>query len=186
MILIKELSWEEYFDHDYFKIKIISLSQKFKEGETELKRFIKKNEYTYVGEVKTNTLIRHGNGICYFENGDKYEGEFVDDEMKGKGTFYPSLKNYEEKNYSTYNGDKSNINNVDDFLKLLAMLFQHSLNESQSEENSATTSNPNSNSDLYLKKGSNKSLASNSSDVYDEMPRIECVVRNEKEKNFSN
>ena len=182
----KRISWEEYFDHDYFKIKIISLSQKFKEGETELKRFIKKNEYTYVGEVKTNTLIRHGNGICYFENGDRYEGEFVDDEMKGKGTFYPSLKNYEEKNYSTYNGDKSNINNVDDFLKLLAMLFQHSLNESQSEENSATTSNPNSNSDLYLKKGSNKSLASNSSDVYDEMPRIECVVGNEKEKNFSN
>jgi serine/threonine protein kinase len=181
----KRISWDEYFDHDYFKIKIISLSQKFKEGETELKRF-KTNEYTYVGEVKANTLIRHGNGICYFDNGDRYEGEFINDEMKGKGTFFPSLKNYEDKNYSTYTGDQSNINNVDNFLKLLAMLFQHSLKENKSENNSTTSSNPNSNSDLISKKESYKSNELNSSEIYDDMPRIECIVRNEKEKNFAN
>ncbi len=183
----QRISWKDYFDHDYFKLKIIFLSPKFKQGETELKRFIKKDEYTYFGEVKVNTIIRHGNGICYFDNGDRYEGEFIDDEMKGKGTFYPSIKNYEEKNYSTYSGDSSNINNVDNFLRLLSMLFQHNLKESKSESDSNSNSNPNSNSDLLLKKESNKSIASNNSETYDDsMAIVECVVRNDKEKNFAN
>ena len=32
--------------------------------------------------------MRHGKGILHFANGDRYEGDFVEDHMKGEGICY--------------------------------------------------------------------------------------------------
>ena len=179
----KRISWEDYFNHDYFKIKIKNLLLKFCEIETEIKRFKKKGEYTYVGEVKLNSQIRHGHGICYFDNGDRYEGEFKDDKIYGKGTFYPSVTNYEIKNYSAYDGDKSNIYNVDKLLLLLSLIFNI---KKDSNININNLHKANSFTLDISKKLSNISLSSCNSESSNEiLPSVECVVTNEKEKKFA-
>ena len=177
----KRISWEDYFNHDYFKIKIKNLLLKFCDIETEMKRFTKKDEYTYVGEVKLNSQIRHGHGICYFNNGDRYEGEFKDDKIYGKGTYYPSVVNYEKQNYSEYDGDKSNIYNIDKLLLLLSLIFNN-----KKENNNNNLQKANSFTTDFSKKLSNISLNScNSESSNDTLPKVECVVTNEKEKKFA-
>ena len=181
----KRISWEDYFNHDYFKIKFKCIRCKYSDNETELIRFKKKDEFTYVGEVKINTFIRHGNGICYYQNGDRYEGEYKDDKISGTGTFYPSLKNYEKKNYSSYNGDKNNIYNIDKFLLLLNLLFNNNNNQNESDNNKIQKAN--SSTFEITKKLSNVSLSStNSENSYENIPIVECVITNEKEKLFIN
>ena len=56
-----------------------------------LGKFIAKNRanprnYEYQGQWKDNQ--RHGNGRCYFYNGDLYEGEWVKGKRQGKGTAF--------------------------------------------------------------------------------------------------
>ena len=179
----KRIGWEEYFNHDYFKIKIKNLLSKFSEIETELKRFTKKDEYTYVGDVKLNSQIRHGHGICYYNNGDRYEGEFKDDKIYGKGTFYPSINNYEIKDYSSYNGDKNNIYNVDKLLLLLSALFS---NKNDNNNNYNHIQKTNSFTMDLSQKLSNIPLSTSISvNKNDNIPKLECVVTNENEKKFA-
>ena len=39
----------------------------------------------YAGQVKVGR--RHGMGICFYENGSKYEGEWFHDYYHGKGIY---------------------------------------------------------------------------------------------------
>ena len=40
---------------------------------------------TYIGDFKNG--MKHGKGIIYYYNGDKFEGEFRDGKKNGKGAF---------------------------------------------------------------------------------------------------
>ena len=46
----------------------------------------------YVGQLKsdprTRSTVRHGEGVYHYANGQRYEGEFVDDLPNGRGVFY--------------------------------------------------------------------------------------------------
>ena len=41
----------------------------------------------YVGDVSANG-VRHGRGTLYFPNGDKYKGDYKDNEKEGRGAYY--------------------------------------------------------------------------------------------------
>ena len=47
----------------------------------------------YVGQVVNG--LKEGKGIIYFNNGDRYEGDFRNDKFEGKGIYYKSGDRYE-------------------------------------------------------------------------------------------
>ena len=63
-------SWKKDFDHSMSQIpnNVKMLGRK-----------------CYLGELKVGK--RHGKGICYYENGSKYEGEWFHDYYHGKGIY---------------------------------------------------------------------------------------------------
>ena len=107
----RRLSWDEYFEHPFFKIpeneeeeikqkrmrqrektirkEIIGIEAKGKNGKMTVTY---DNGDKYEGDFVDN--VKEGKGIYYFSNGDIYEGEFFEDEKDGYGIY--SYKNGEK------------------------------------------------------------------------------------------
>ena len=101
----KRISWDEYFEHKFFEIpeneekeiyqkrirhrestirkEIIKIETKGKNGKMNVTY---DNGDKYEGDFVDN--VKEGKGIYYFSNGDKYEGEFFEDEKDGYGIYY--------------------------------------------------------------------------------------------------
>ena len=99
------ISWNDYFNHKFFEIpkdeikeikykrlryrektikkEIIGIQLKGKNGKMVITY---DNGDKYEGEFVDN--IKEGKGIYYFNNGDKYEGEFFEDLKDGYGVYY--------------------------------------------------------------------------------------------------
>ena len=69
------------------KNQISQLSQNFKinniNNQQELKGIKNGEKWRYVGQVVNG--LREGKGICYWEDGDRYEGDYKNDNKEGKG-----------------------------------------------------------------------------------------------------
>ena len=46
------------------------------------------NNGYYEGDFREGTRIREGHGAYYYNNGDKYVGNWVNDNKEGHGTYY--------------------------------------------------------------------------------------------------
>ena len=108
-LLIKEpnkrISWDEYFNHEFFKVpedekkelKLKRMRYREKTIKKEIIGFEIKgkngkmvvtydNGDKYEGDFVDN--VKEGKGIYIYSNGDKYEGEFFGDEKDGYGIYY--------------------------------------------------------------------------------------------------
>ena len=101
----KRISWDEYFKHKFFEIPeneemeikmkrlrhrestikrdIIGIEKKGKNGKMSITY---DNGDKYEGDFVDN--VKEGKGVYYYINGDKYEGEFFEDEKDGYGVYY--------------------------------------------------------------------------------------------------
>ena len=119
----KRMSWGQYFKHKFFdvpdeekkernikrlrfrektiKVKKVlpGLDNKEKLGKNGKMTITYDNGDKYDGEFVDN--VKEGRGVYYYGNGDKYEGEFFDDVKDGFGIYY-------YKNGERYEGDFKN------------------------------------------------------------------------------
>ena len=109
----ERISWNDYFQHKYFDItedekkeiiekKRIEREQLIFKGPNEEEKIGKNgkmiitynNGDKYEGDFVNN--IKEGKGVYYYENGDKYEGDFIQDKKEGYGVyFYKNGEKYE-------------------------------------------------------------------------------------------
>ena len=114
----KRISWDEYFAHDFFKVPkdeneeiqvkrkryreatirrdIIGFEVKGKNGNMKITY---DNGDVYEGNFVEN--VKEGKGIYKYSNGDRYEGEFFEDQKDGYGIYY-------YKNGEKYEGEYKN------------------------------------------------------------------------------
>ena len=55
-------------------------------NQQELKGIKNGYNWKYVGQALNG--LREGKGVCYWENGDRYEGDYRNDNKEGKGIAY--------------------------------------------------------------------------------------------------
>ena len=78
----KRLSWDEYFEHKFF-----STSEK-EEKEIQLRRIRKRESLIKRDIIKIEEKGNNGKLSVTYDNGDKYEGDFVENIKEGKGIYF--------------------------------------------------------------------------------------------------
>ena len=73
----------------YFDYYIYAFDNKSDEEKKNIE--IIKIDY-YIGEFKDK--LKHGKGLAYFKNGQKYRGEFINGKFEGNGKFIDGYGNY--------------------------------------------------------------------------------------------
>ena len=63
-----------------------------------------KNGDRYEGEWKNDD--REGKGILYYKNGDRYDGEWKNDKREGKGILYYNKDDYRDREEGIWEYDK--------------------------------------------------------------------------------
>ena len=114
----KRMSWDEYFSHKFFEVpdnekkelKIKRLRKREQTIRKDIIGIVKKgkngkmmvsydNGDQYEGDFVEN--VKEGKGVYNYSNGDKYEGDFFDDVKEGSGV-------YSYKNGERYEGEFKN------------------------------------------------------------------------------
>ena len=72
-------------------------------NQQELKGITKGHNWRYVGQVVNG--LREGKGICYWDVGDRYEGDYKKDNKDGKGIYYWNIEPFRG---DIYEGDFRN------------------------------------------------------------------------------
>lgn len=90
----KSLTFKDDIQVDVYRKHQYQTYSKKEEYDGEVDEFGRKDgfgvyvdgKYRYEGEWRQGE--RHGNGKCWFYNGDRYEGTFQNNDITGKGTYY--------------------------------------------------------------------------------------------------
>ena len=86
------MSWNEYFSHKFFEIP--EEEQKEIAGKRQMNREKTIKRKVTIGIDKNENIGKNGRMIITYDNGDKYDGEFVDNVKEGRGV------------YNYFNGDR--------------------------------------------------------------------------------
>ena len=83
----KRLSWDQYFKHKFFKVP------EDERKERNIKRLRVREKTIRTKSLVINSIIgidkkgKNGKMIIHYDNGDKYDGEFLDNVKEGKGVY---------------------------------------------------------------------------------------------------
>ena len=77
----KRISWDEYFSHEFFLIP------KNEEKELQLKRVRRRESTIRKDIIGFDNIGKNGKMSVTYDNGDRYEGDFVDNILEGNGKY---------------------------------------------------------------------------------------------------